>query len=350
MNAVALSPVILGTMGLSERPQDEVDRVVHAAIDHGTTTLDTAPLYGAGRCEEVVGRAIADRRSRVQVLTKCGLRWDGDHGAMRFEMRVEDGLRWVRTDSRPLSIARGIEESLRRLRIETIDLMQIHQLDVDSPVEAALAELQKARDAGKIRMIGISNFPLREARAAQEFLRGGLSSVQNEYSLVATSHDREVLDWCRQQGVRFLAYSPLAHGVLAGKYLHGDLHRALDDWGAHYSHPTNLRKINAALNDFALPIAAAHQSTLSQVCLAWALAQPGVTNVIAGATSARQATENAQAGRLDISTTEVSRLTQAILACRLDTAPGASLQMHLRNQLRRVRRLGGKVLRRVGLK
>lgn len=345
-----MSPVILGAMGLSEKPQGEVDRVVHTAIEHGTTTIDTAPLYGAGRCEEVVGRAIADRRSKVQVLTKCGLRWDGDHGAQRFEMRVDGGLRWVRTDSRPVSIVRGIEESLLRLRIETIDLMQIHQLDADTPVEATLAELQKARDAGKIRMIGISNFPLREAGAAHRFLRDGLFSVQNEFSLVATNHDRQVLGWCGQQAIRFLAYSPLAHGVLAGKYLQGDLHRARDDWGAHYTHPANLRKINAVLREVALPIAASHQSTLSQVCLAWALAQPGVTNVVAGATNPRQVAENAAAGRLALSEQEVTRLAQAMRDCRLEPAPGASLRMRLRNKARRVRSLGGKVLRRIGLK
>jgi methylglyoxal reductase len=337
-------------MGLSERSQVEADRVIHGAIELGITTIDTAPLYGAGRCEEIIGRAIADRRSKVQVLTKCGLRWDSDHGAQRFEMWVHGDLRWVRTDSRPQSITRGIEESLQRLRIDTIDLMQIHQLDVDSPLDAALSELHKARDAGKIRAIGISNFPPRESQAAHRFLQGSLYSVQNEFSLVATNHDRQVLAWCHQQAVRFLAYSPLAHGVLAGKYLDHGLHQAQDDWGAHYMHPSNLRKINAVLRDVALPIAVDHQSTLSQVCLAWALAQPGVTNVIAGATTPRQATENAGASRLKLTPSEVTRLSEAIRTSRLDPAPGKSLRTSLRTKVRRVRSLGGKILRRVGLK
>lgn len=350
MQSLTYSPVILGAMGLSERPQTEVDRIIHCAIEHGITTIDTAPLYGAGRCEEAVGRAIADRRSSVQVLTKCGLRWDGEHGAQRFQMRVDGALRWVRTDSRPGSIVRGIEESLRRLRVETIDLMQIHQLDVDAPVADALAELEKAKDAGKLLAIGISNFPLHEAQAAHQLLRGGLFSVQNEFSLVATNHDRQTLAWCHQQGVRFLAYSPLAHGVLAGKYLEGDLHRAEGDWGGHYTHPANLRKINAALKEVALPIAATHQATLSQVCLAWALAQPGVTQVIAGATSERQVVENAAAGLLVLTQLEITRLTDAIQACRLDPMPGASLRTRVRSRVRRVRSLGGKALRRLGLR
>lgn len=348
MSGIALSPVILGAMGLSDKPQAEVDRVVHCAVEHGIASIDTAPLYGAGRCEEVVGRAIADRRSRVQLLTKCGLRWDGDHGARRFEMLVEGGMRWVRTDSRPQSIVRGIEESLRRLRVEVIDLMQIHQLDVDSPVDAALSELEKARDAGKIREIGISNFPLREAQLAQRHLRGGLFSVQNEFSMVATGHDQQVLAWCQQQDVRFLAYSPLAHGVLTGKYLQRPLHLAEEDWGGHYTHPANLRKINNVLRQVALPIAAARQATLSQVCLAWALAQPGVTHVIAGATRESQVLENAAAGTLTLSQQEVSSLAGAIRACRLDPAPGASLRTRMRNRVRWARRLVGGVLRRLG--
>jgi methylglyoxal reductase len=343
-------PVILGAMGLSDRPQGEVDRIIHCAVEHGMTTIDTAPLYGAGRCEEVVGRAIADRRSQVQVLTKCGLRWDGDHGARRFEMLVDGGLHWVRTDSRPRSIVRGVEESLRRLQVEAIDLMQIHQLDVDSPVDAALCELEKARDAGKIREIGISNFPLREAQLAQRQLSAGLFSVQNEFSMVATGHDRQVLAWCHQQGVRFLAYSPLAHGVLAGKYLERPLHQAESDWGGHYTHPANLRKINTVLRQIALPIAVAHQATLSQVCLAWALAQPGVSHVIAGATRESQVLENAAAGSMALARQEISRLTDAIRACGLDLTPGASVRTRVRNQVRRVRRLGSELLRRFGLR
>lgn len=337
-------------MGLSERPQGEADRVIHSAIAHGVTSIDTAPLYGAGRCEEVVGRAIADRRSRVQVLTKCGLRWDGEHGAQRFQMVVDGELRWVRTDSRPQSIVRGIEESLRRLRIDTIDLMQIHQLDVDSRVDEALAELEKARDAGKIVAIGVSNFPLREAQAAHRHLPGGLFSVQNEFSMVATSHDRETLDWCLQQGILFLAYSPLAHGVLAGKYLDKGLHRAQEDWQSHYTHPANLRKINAVLRDVAMPIAAAHGASLSQVCLAWALAQRGVSHVIAGATSEKQVVDNAAAGSLALTPAQVGQLASAIHDCRLDPMPGASLRTRMRHQARRVRRLGGKLLRRLGLR
>lgn len=345
----ALSQMILGAMALSGKPQREVDQVIHCAIEHGMTTIDTAPLYGTGRCEEVVGRAIADRRSRVQVLTKCGLRWDGEHGAQRFEIMVGGNLRWVRTDSRPESIVRGIEESLQRLRIDAIDVLQIHQLDVDSRVDEALFELVKARSAGKIRAIGISNFPLRETQAAHRYLRGELFSVQNEFSMVAKAHDQEILDWCRQQGVRFLAYSPLAQGVLTGKYLETDPHQAESAWNSLYTHPTNLRKINGFLNEVALPIAAAHQVPVSHVCLAWVRAKPGVSHLVVGATSERQVVENAAAAALELNQAELTRMTRAIAACRLDFSPGAPFGTRMRNQMRQVRRLGGKILRRLDL-
>jgi aryl-alcohol dehydrogenase-like predicted oxidoreductase len=337
-------------MGLSDRDQNVADRVIHSAIDHGIATIDTAPLYGAGRCEELVGHAIADRRSRVKIFTKCGLRWDDRHGARMFSMTIEGTEHWVRKDSRPSSIAQGIDDSLTRLGIETIDLMQIHHLDVDTRLEDSLAALVRAREAGKIREIGVSNFPAREVERVNAILADRLFSVQDEFSLVSRERSSALLESCRQSRIRFLAYSPLAQGVLAGKYLDADLGHLTHAWCPAWMAPQNLQKINEVLRSTALPLATAHGATLGQIGLAWALAQPGVTDVVAGATSERQVRENSAVMRLAIPSEALASLTQAIAACQLDPSPKAPLSQRLRAQPARIRRVGGRFLRRLGLR
>jgi aryl-alcohol dehydrogenase-like predicted oxidoreductase len=331
-------------MGLSDLEQAAVSRLVHCAVDRGLTSIDTAPLYGAGRCEEVVGRAIADRRSLVQIFSKCGLRWDDEYGAPMFQMPSDGTLRWVRKDSRRTSLARGIDESLRRLRVEAIDLLQIHQLDLDTRLADSLDELERAKNAGKILAIGVSNFPLRETEAAHRSLRDGLFSVQNELNLINGHQSDVTRNFCQRSGIRFLAYSPLARGILAGKYLAGSASRAAVDLGVGAQ---NLEKIHSVLRTIALPIAAAAGATLGQTCLAWALAQPGVTSVVAGATSERQIEDNARAAELHLPPEAVSRLSSAIVASRLDPMPGASRAARLLDRARRAKQIGGRLLRRL---
>jgi aryl-alcohol dehydrogenase-like predicted oxidoreductase len=337
-------------MGLSNLDQAAVDKLIHCAIDRGISMIDTAPLYGAGRCEEVVGRAIAGRRSHVRILSKCGLRWDDAHGARMFPLTIDGTGHWVRKDSRPTSILRGIDESLRRLRIDAIDLMQIHHLDVDTPLEESLGALVEALRAGKIRAIGVSNFPRAELEQTSRLLGADLFSVQDEFSLVSTVRSAGLLEFCRQSGTRFLAYSPLARGVLAGKFLKLDPGSLPPDWSAPFMAPQNLSKINEVLGDTGMQIAASHRATLSQVCLSWALSQPGVTDVIAGTTTERQAAENAEVVNLSIDPDDLDRLSTAIAECHLELSPQPPLPHRLRQQIVRVRHFGGRVLRRLGLR
>jgi aryl-alcohol dehydrogenase-like predicted oxidoreductase len=263
-----------------------------------------------------------------------------------FQMPIDGRLRWVRKDSRASSIARGIDESLQRLGIETIDLMQIHHLDVDTRLEDSLAELVKAKESGKILAIGVSNFPAAEVARSRRFLDGELASVQDELNLISTDRSSGLLDLCRQSSIRFLAYSPLARGVLAGKHLAADLSSSVMASGASYMAPVNLRKINDILRTIVAPIAAAHEASLAQVCLAWALAQPGVTDVVAGATSESQAIENAGVMRLAIPPETFARMTAAVAASQLDLSLGPPPGSRLRRQVLRIRRFAGRVLRR----
>jgi aryl-alcohol dehydrogenase-like predicted oxidoreductase len=255
-----------------------------------------------------------------------------------FAMTVNGKQCLVRKDSRPVSIATGIDESLRRLRIETIDLMQIHQLDVLTPLDDTMEALLAARAAGKIRAIGVSNFPLPQLRHAWKLLGGSLYSTQEQFHMLDAKNSTPLRNFTREAGMAFLAFSPLAQGVLSGKY--SGTNRPTD-WrsGSRFLRPKALAEVNAVLEEHARPLAVAHDADISTVSLAWALAQPGVTHVIVGASSEEQCKHNAAAMSLQLPTAMADRLGRAMASCRatsptlLDKAAGS-----LTKVTRRIRR------------
>lgn len=343
INDLILSRVIFGAMSYPGHRTSERIRVLHCAIDHGITSIDTAPLYNAGESEEIVGAAIADRRESVQILTKCGLCWDDNHGAPMFRMNVNGEPRVVRKDSRPNSIVKGIDQSLRRLRIETIDLIQIHQLDIDTPLSETLEVLQSAQQAGKIRAIGVSNFPIGPTIEAYDLLSGDLFSTQNRFSLVDRAHIEEIQLFAAQKSVALLAYSPLAQGVLTGKYFHGASRPEDGRANSHYLSERNLNRINNVLEQHALPLARGNSTNVSAVSLAWVLAQPGITSVIAGASTERQCIENATAANLTLPASDLQRLGDAMAACRIHKEGRAKriVRRLAQRSLRAAKRLAG---------
>ena len=301
-----ISRVVFGAMWLPRLRRPEQQRLLHCAIDHGITSIDTAPLYFAGESEKIVGEAIADRRDTVQILTKCGLSWAGDFGAPMFTMNVNGLARVVRKDSRPQSILSGIDQSLRRLNTETIDLIHVHQFDNRTSLDDLLAALEKAQQAGKIRAIGVSNFPLYAIEQAHMTLREGLFSVQDRFNLLDRSHSAEIRVSCEKSGIAFLAYSPLAQGTLAGKPLRkcNEHARASRSW--------HQRRIERALEAYAVPLAKSHGVSVSTICLAWTLKQHGVTHVVAGASTEQQCSENGAAASLIIDEQDLKSLDDAL--------------------------------------
>jgi len=319
---VEISRVIHGCMAFAD-DDARVTRTIHAAFDAGVTTFDTAPLYAFGRSEELLGAALADRRARVRILTKVGMRWDADHGHVLFEARAQgdDGSpRVVRLDSRGRSIREEVERSLRRLGVEVLDLVQIHRRDVLTPLAESMGALAELVAQGKVRAVGVSNFSADECREAAACLGAlPLASAQHEYNLAQRGIERpsDVLPWARAAGVGVLAYSPLAQGVLAGRQLAAS---ALPpDWrrGTPYFSAPSLRAIHEALERSVLPIARARRATPAQVCLAWLLARPGVAGVIAGASSPEQAVANAGAADLALDASDLARLDEAFRAIDL---------------------------------
>ncbi len=312
-------------MGFAPRTAAETTRMVHAAFERGMTSFDTAPLYGFGESETALGQAIADRRDRVQILTKVGLRWDDSHGQPLFEFVDAAGNKQVvRKDGRPHSLREEVQRSLRRLGVETIDLLQLHHPDRLTPLDDTLEALRVLQRSGAVRAIGLSNVTSADLRQAVAGRHPPVVSVQQEYSLLNRTVEADLLPAAAAAGVGLLAYSPLARGVLAGRQLGnrpppGDWRRTTS-----YFQPSTLDQVNAALEAFARPIARAHQATLAQLSLAWVLARPGVAAVIAGAGTPDTAIDNAGADALSsaLSTAELHQLGGAFARIDPDASAG----------------------------
>ncbi len=313
VSAVGFGAWAIGGWMWGGADENEAVAAVHAALDHGVNLIDTAPIYGFGLSEEIVGRAIGDRRDKVVLATKCGLVWDREEGDFYFHAN-DDGVSFRPSEKkvykclRPDSIRAELERSLQRLGTDHVDLYQTHWQESTTPVADTLAELTKMKEEGKIRAIGICNSSLVHLAAY-----GPIDSDQEKFSLL----DREIeengsLAYCRRQGIGMLAYSPLANGLLTGKidpdrqFGAGDLRRGNRRFGK-----ANLERVAAMLEQIQ-PIAEKHRATLAQLAIAWTISRPGVTVALCGARNPQQATENAAAGELSLSTEELETIGKIV--------------------------------------
>ena len=337
LGATALEPssVVLGAMGFSTRTVEEDAEILFACVGEGLRAIDTAPLYGFGRSERAVGRVLArlSGHERPEVYTKVGLRWDDaggargePHGDVLFVGRDADGSeRVVRRDSRPECVIREVEASCERLGVERLDLVQVHQRDHHVPIDETLGALADLHRAGRVRAIGVSNFTADEVGEASRVLGAiPLASLQSSLNLIERGVIRDgALDAARIRGVGFLAYSPLAQGLLTGA--HGpDRRYAKDDWrtSTPLFSARSRRRIAETLASVVDPIAEARGATRGQIALAWVLHQPGVSAVIAGASSAKQASENVGAATIGLSAHELTQLDRAFVRLAPSTALG----------------------------
>jgi aryl-alcohol dehydrogenase-like predicted oxidoreductase len=282
------------------------------SIDLGMACIDTAPMYGCGRSEEVVGRAIEGRRDEVVIATKCGLRWDLEQGDFFFEdahpgtgtpMRVFRNLRGA-------SIIEECERSLRRLRTDRIDLYQCHWPDPTTDLDETMDALLRLKQDGKIRAIGVSNFTPEMIARCQR--RHPIASNQPKYSLLAREIERDVLPWCHEHRVGSIVYSPIEQGLLTGKV---GMDRTFSESDYRGDRPwfqmQNRRRVLDVLRDTVAPIANRHGATLGQVAIAWTIGEPGVTAAIVGARSPAQVEENAGALRFKLAAEERAAIRAA---------------------------------------
>lgn len=307
--------VLGGGMVWGKNPDDtESVRVIQAALDAGINLIDTAPAYGWGRSEEIVGKAIKGRRDKVIVATKCGLWTDDDRGSFFTEF---DG-RTMRRSLRPDTIQLEIEGSLRRLGVDCIDLYQTHWPSVEpdfTPIADTIAWLLKLRDAGKIRAIGVCNVSVAELEENLRCAGAVLASDQFRYSMLHRDPEMAILPRCAKHGLATLTYMSLEQGLLAGKVgmdrvFAKDEFRANEAWNPWFA-LTNRRRILDLLGGWS-EITVQHDCTLAQLVLAWTLAQPGVTHVLCGARTVEQLRDNAAAAAMQLSPDTVSRMTRDV--------------------------------------
>ncbi|MFP5252913.1 MAG: aldo/keto reductase [Actinomycetes bacterium] len=287
-SGLRVSVVGLGCNAFGTRIDEQQTRaVVGAALDQGVTLFDTADTYGFGASEELLGKALGPRRDDVVVATKFGMDMEGRNGP---EWEARSSRRYVR---------RAVEASLRRLGTDHIDLYQIHQLDLVTPMAEIVEAMNELVDEGKVRYLGCSNFASWELADAHWIARdAGLPpfvSAQNEYSLYNRVAEQELVPACLRFGVGLLPYFPLAYGLLTGKYRRGEAAPAGSRLG-HEGQAHRLRNADFDRVEALEAYAGARGLDILTVALGGLAAQPGVASVIAGATRPDQVAANVEAG------------------------------------------------------
>lgn len=295
---------------------------IRAAIDHGINLIDTAPMYGYGHSEELVGAALKGIRDKVVLATKCGMVWYKNEGDKFFdasetgEAEGEADKKYeVYINLRPAMIRHEIEESLRRLKTDRIDLYQTHWQDSTTKTEDVMAELLLLKQEGKIRAIGCSNATIEQMERYQSV--GQLDTDQEQYSMLQRQHEADNLPYCHDHQVALLAYSPMALGILSGKigpnheFGDGDVRR-----GNPWYQKENRPKVDALL-EVIRSVAEGKGITIAQTVIAWTLEQPGCSHALVGARNPDQAIANAKAGAVTLTEEEVRIIRKVVNQTKL---------------------------------
>ena len=300
-----------GTMWGGNEEKDSIESV-QASIEHGVTTLDTAPFYGFGLSEEMIGKAIKGYdRTKIQLLTKFGLVWDGSNkGKGDFFFDAEkDGLSVpVYKYAAKENVIKEVEESLRRLKTDYIDLLQIHWPDSTTPIVETMEALDLLIQQGKIRAAGVSNYDVEQVTEAREKLN--IASDQVGYSMLNRGIEKELIPFAQNHDLGIIAYSPMERGLLTGKYFEGSSLKR-NDHRNDYFQQFDLPQIKTFL-DTIVPIANEKKITLSQLVLRWTTLQPGITVVLAGARNEGQAIANAKAMDINLTPEELRFINQEL--------------------------------------
>ena len=305
-SAVGLGTWAIGGWMWGGTDESESIAAIQASIDEGISLIDTAPAYGQGRAEEILGSAIRGRRDEVVLATKCGLVWHTTKGNRFFDFDGEPVHRYLGRES----IVHEVEESLRRLGTDHIDLYITHWQDPTTPIEETVAALVQLREQGKIRAIGASNVSEQELQSY--VATGELDAIQEEYSMIARDIETTLLPIARDAGVSTLSYSSLALGLLSGSMGPDRVFSGDDQRKGNPRFSLGNREKVARLMEAIEPVADAHAATKAQIVIAWTLQQPGITYSLCGARNPKQARENAAAGRLRLSDDDLTLIDAAV--------------------------------------
>ena len=300
-----------GWMWGATNRQDAVN-AIRAAYNEGVTSIDTAPIYGQGTSEEIVGQAIEGiKRDKVQILTKYGMRWDLAKGDFAFKSQDNDGhpidiYKYAGKES----IIKECEDSLRRLKTDYIDLYQIHWPDTTTPMSETFEAVERLIEQGKVRYAGVCNYDDHLLAEADQYI--SWVSDQIPFSMVNRETEKKTIPLCVQHGKSVLAYSPLERGLLTGKMTPN--HKfAPGDHRAHHPFFTaeSILRTNAFLEKIR-PLAHEKGASLSQLVLRWTIDHPGITIALVGARNPEQAVSNAHATHIILKRDEMDFINKQL--------------------------------------
>jgi aryl-alcohol dehydrogenase-like predicted oxidoreductase len=314
---VEVSPVTFGAWAIGGWMWGGADRrdaldAIKASIDNGVTSIDTAPAYGQGLSEEIVGEALKGiDRTKIQILTKFGLRWDTTEGEFFFKSTDNNGRPInMHKFASAASVIRECEECLTRLKTDYIDLFQIHWPDNTTPVSETMEALNRLLAAGKIRAAGVCNYSPAQMEEAKKSIN--LASDQVPYSMVYRDIEKDLVPYSLKNNKAIIVYSPLQRGLLTGKIKPGHHFNEGDTRkGNQFYTDENINRVNGFLQKIK-PLAESKNATLTQLVIRWTLEQPGITVALVGARNSAQAIENAGAAGVALSKEEVMFITSEL--------------------------------------
>lgn len=313
---IVLSPVTYGAFAIGGwfwGGADEGDAIkaIETALANGITTIDTAPVYGMGHSESVVGKTVNGNRKNVQILTKFGMRWDTQSGDFTFDTKDNDGkaVKVFKFNGKQ-SVLEECERSLKRLQTDYIDLLQMHWPDSTTPIEETMEALEILKQQGKIRAAGVCNCPIDLLQKASAITV--ISTSQVAYSLVNRSIEHELVPFCIENGIGILPHTSLQKGLLTGKIKPGHQfsvgdHRPNTPFFQERTHK-EVMKMLALIK----PIADDRGISLAQLAINWTMQQPAVTSVLVGARNAEQMLDNVKATTFTLSEHELACINTAL--------------------------------------
>lgn len=290
----------------------EAVNAIKATYDYGVTSIDTAPIYGQGESERIVGEAIQGiPRDKVQLLTKFGMRWDLAKGDFAFKSKDNQGKPIdIYKYAGKESVIHECEDSLRRLGTDYIDLYQIHWPDSTTPLSETFEAVERLIEQGKVRYAGVCNYDAALMEDASKVIH--LVSDQIPYSMVNRGMDRDTIPYCIRNEKSVIVYSPLERGLLTGKMQPGHAFAEGDHRKSNpFFTPDSIKMTNAFLEKLK-PLAEEKEAALAQLVIRWTVEHPGVTVALVGARNADQAVQNAKAADIVLTDQEIQFINQQI--------------------------------------
>lgn len=316
ISAITYGAFAIGGWFWGGADEGEAIKAIEAALDNGVTTIDTAPIYGMGHSEIVVGNTIKDKRDKVQLLTKFGMIWDSEQGVFTFDTKDNDGnvVKVYKFNGKE-SVIEECNRSLKRLQTDYIDLFQMHWPENSTPIEETMEALQILKQQGKIRAGGVCNCPVDLLEAAIKVFP--VSTNQVGYSMVNRSIEKDLVPFCLENGVGILPHTSLHKGLLTGKIKPGHVfnegdHRPNTPYFKEGNHQEVMKMLDAIQ-----PIAMERGISLAQLAINWAMQQPAITSVLVGARNEEQMLDNVKAASFKLNAEELELINNSLNSMEL---------------------------------